>query len=257
VLRGQASVYNGCCKIYAPRYRQATFASFLDNKGNGSQAIDLAYKDVEAAFDYFISHYNNGRPFIIAGHSQGSRHTFRLLEKRITGTPLAARLVAAYPIGIGHNKGDFAKVAPDLPPCASATDLGCVVSWNAVAPGAPVWIDPKDHFCINPLTWKTTAGVGGFDLNTGSLSLQNGVQIVEKVADADCVEGRLIVSALHSDIYDQRPMILGKNNYHILDYALFYMNLRKNTQDRVAAYLTAHPQAPAPAQTQVETGGPG
>src|SRR4029079_313076 len=27
VLRGQAAVFNGCCKIYAPRYRQATIYS--------------------------------------------------------------------------------------------------------------------------------------------------------------------------------------------------------------------------------------
>lgn len=30
----QASVFNGSCKVYAPRYRQATLYSFADSKGN-------------------------------------------------------------------------------------------------------------------------------------------------------------------------------------------------------------------------------
>src|SRR4026209_2404232 len=99
VLRGQASVFNSCCRVYAPRYRQATIYSFMDNSGSGRSALHVAYEDVERAFDYFIEHYNQGRPFILAAHSQGSLHVRTLLEKRITGTALSERLVAAYPIG--------------------------------------------------------------------------------------------------------------------------------------------------------------
>ena len=88
VLRSQASVFNSCCRIYAPRYRQATIFSFMDSSGSGKDALQLAYGDVERAFDYYIEHYNQGRPFILAGHSQGSVHARTLLEKRITGTPL-------------------------------------------------------------------------------------------------------------------------------------------------------------------------
>ena len=69
-IRMQASVFNGSCKVYSPRYRQATFGSFLEKKpGSGKQALDLAYQDVKAAFDYYLNNYNHGRPFIIAGHS--------------------------------------------------------------------------------------------------------------------------------------------------------------------------------------------
>ena len=42
ILRHQASVFNSCCDVYAPRYRQATFFSFMDQSGNGAAALDLA-----------------------------------------------------------------------------------------------------------------------------------------------------------------------------------------------------------------------
>ena len=33
VLPAQAAAFNSCCKVYAPRYRQATIASFFDLEG--------------------------------------------------------------------------------------------------------------------------------------------------------------------------------------------------------------------------------
>ena len=109
----------------------------------------------ERAFDYFIEHYNQGRPFILAGHSQGSVHVRTLLEKRITGTPLRERLVAAYPIGFSIDREAMAKAVPDVPVCESAEQIGCVVSWNAVGPDAAPWGDPRKNICVNPLTWRT------------------------------------------------------------------------------------------------------
>ena len=66
-------------------------------------------------------------------------------------------------------------------------------------------------------------------------------RILPGAADAQCVDGRLLVSEIHADGFAARP--LGRGNYHIYDYALFAMNLRKNAEARVAAYLAAHPAA--------------
>ena len=63
VLRNQASAFNGCCRVYAPRYRQATLFSFFDQEGeesDGSQAIRFAYEDVKTAFEYYLDNYNAG-----------------------------------------------------------------------------------------------------------------------------------------------------------------------------------------------------
>jgi hypothetical protein len=254
VLRSQASVFNGCCKIYAPRYRQATIYSFMDNSGSGESALNLAYEDVQRAFDYFIEHYNHGRPFILAAHSQGSLHLRTLLEKRITGTPLRERLVAAYPIGFGIDREALAQAVPDVPVCESAAQIGCIVTWNAIGPQADRWGDPRKNICVNPLTWLADGAAAEAALNlggvaypgtfAGTLADVKGVPqdfidakpVVEPgVADAQCVDGMLLVKQIHSKNYAARPM--GRDNYHIYDYNLFHMNIRKNVEQRVAAYL--------------------
>jgi Protein of unknown function (DUF3089) len=262
VLRGQASVFNGCCRIYAPRYRQATIYSFMDNSGSGKAALQLAYEDVERAFDYFIEHYNQGRPFILAAHSQGSVHVRTLLERRITGTPLRERLVAAYPIGFGIDREEMAKSVPDVPVCESAEQIGCVVTWNAVGPHAQPWGDPRKNICVNPLTWHADGAAAQASLNLGGVTYPGTFEgtladvkgvpqdfiaakpVLETgVADAQCVDGMLLVKEIHSKNYAARPM--GRDNYHIYDYNLFHMNLRKNVEERVAAYLDAVGRASA------------
>jgi len=254
VLRGQASVFNGCCRIYAPRYRQATIYSFMDGSGSGKAALQLAYEDVERAFDYFIEHYNQGRPFILASHSQGSVHVRTLLERRITGTALRERLVAAYPIGFGINREEMAKAVPDVPVCESAEQIGCVVTWNAVGPKAQPWGDPRKNICVNPLTWRADGAAAEASLNLGGVAYPGTFEgtladvkgvpedfiaakpvLETAVADAQCVDGMLLVKEIHSKNYAARPM--GKDNYHIYDYNLFHMNMRKNVEQRVAAYL--------------------
>jgi hypothetical protein len=260
VLRGQASVFNSCCRIYAPRYRQATIFSFLDRSGSGASALQLAYEDVERAFDFFIEHYNQGRPFILAAHSQGSLHVRKLLEKRITGTPLRERLVAAYPIGFAINRDEMARAVPDVPVCESAEQIGCVVTWNAVGPKVRNWADPSRNVCVNPLTWRTDGEPADASLNIGGVSYAGTFEgtladvkgvpqdfvdakpILETgVADAQCVDGMLLVREIHSKFYGARPM--GRDNYHIYDYALFHMNLRKNIEGRVAKYLVGRASA--------------
>jgi len=254
VLRGQASVFNGCCRIYAPRYRQATIYSFMDGSGSGKAALQLAYEDVERAFDYFIEHYNQGRPFILASHSQGSVHVRTLLERRITGTALRERLVAAYPIGFGINREEMAKAVPDVPVCESAEQIGCVVTWNAVGPHAQAWGDTRKNICVNPLTWRADGAAAAASLNLGGVAYRGTFEgtladvkgvpqdfidakpVLETgVADAQCVDGMLLVKEIHSQNYAARPM--GKDNYHIYDYNLFHMNMRKNVEQRVDAYL--------------------
>jgi hypothetical protein len=260
VMRSQASVFNSCCKVYAPRYRQATLFSFMDRSGSGAAALDVAYRDVERAFDHFLEHYSHGRPFVLASHSQGSVHLRTLLEKRITGTVLRERLVAAYPVGFGIDRELMAKAAPDVPVCTSAEQLGCAVTWNAVGPHASRFGDPGRNICVNPLTWRADGERAGHDLNAGAVAYPGtfegaiadlkelpqeyveGKPILEMgVADAQCVDGLLLISEIRSSHYNARP--LGRDNYHVYDYNLFHMNVRKNVEGKVARYLAEHPPA--------------
>lgn len=240
VLDGEASAFNGCCRVYAPRYRQAGLSAFLDKKGNGEKALAIAYQDVEAAFDYFILHFNQGRPFIVAGHSQGTRHLQLLLQRRIAGTPLLERMVAAYLIGFNVDRNVMAKTVPNIPVCSEAKSLGCYVTWNSAGPKAGYFGYTPTTVCVNPLTWRADGARADFALNLGSLSTTNAVTLKPGAADAQCIEGRLRVSALRTDQFKKVPMLLGRDNYHVLDYLLFYMNLRQNAQARSIAWLTLH-----------------
>ena len=54
-IRYQASVFNGSCKVYAPRYRQASLVTYIEKKGNAPKVFAFAYQDVKQAFLYYIN----------------------------------------------------------------------------------------------------------------------------------------------------------------------------------------------------------
>jgi hypothetical protein len=250
VLRGQASVFNSAGAIYAPRYRQATLYAFLDDTASGPAALRVAYQDVLAAFDYFLEHYSHGRPFILAGHSQGSRHLVPLVRDRIAGGPLRERLVAVYAVGYAIKAHEL---PADVSVCDHADQIGCLVTWNSVGPDAARFGDPGADICVNPLTWLADGNHADFAENLGAVSfgafgfsanpdptalLAPRTVVVEPgAADGQCIDGRLLVSDIRSANFGAEPM--GEDNYHIYDYALFYMNIRANAEARAAAYLAA------------------
>ena len=231
VMRGQASVFNGCCRIYAPRYRQATLAAFFDDGESGPRALALAYEDVVAAFRYYVTHFNEGRPFVLAGHSQGSRHADLLMADEIVGTELADRMVAAYPVGFGLDGSN------GVPVCETPTQTGCQVTWNTVGPAAGDLLASPDNICVNPLTWRVDGDHAGHDANLGAVNFDRAITHEPGAADAQCRDGRLQVSEIRSSNYSMMP--LGRDNYHIYDYALFYVNIRQNVETRVDAFLNA------------------
>jgi len=239
VLKGQASAFNGCCAIYAPLYRQATLYSFIDESGQGEAALEFAYQDVEKSFAEFI-HRTAGRPFILAGHSQGALHLFKLMAKQVSGTALMGQLVAAYPIGTEQDADEFASQAPDIPVCNSAGQTACYVTWNARGLNAAP-MNELGTACVNPLSWHADQEMVPASLNLGAFGLADlGAdhdQIVSKFAGAQCLGSELLVSEFSTPMYDDLPINIGKNNYHLLDYALFYNNIRANAQTRVNAHL--------------------
>jgi hypothetical protein len=234
-MRAQASVFNGCCRVFAPRYRQATLASFFDEAGSGKQAIDLAYSDVDRAFTEFLKRIK-GRPFILAGHSQGSLHLTRLIKARVIGTPLQKRFVAGYLIGSGLHGGDL-----KLPLCAGAAQTGCLVNWNAVTQAVAderkaKMPDEPPTACINPLTW-TIDGAAPASANLGAIHGQRGGPLgapLPAYTGAQCDHGMLVIDTVGPPFMN--PLVRG-GVYHIYDYNLFYMNLRANAAFRAKAFF--------------------
>ena len=79
----QASAWVDAGRMFVPFYRQAHIRAYDHLDGLGRDALLLAYTDVKAAFEFYLENYNNGKPIILAGHSQGST-ILNLLLKRQT-----------------------------------------------------------------------------------------------------------------------------------------------------------------------------
>jgi hypothetical protein len=226
-ILNQATAFNGSCKIYAPRYRQAHYYSFLTpNKEDMKAALDLAYSDIKAAFDYYMKNYNNGRPIVIASHSQGTVHAKRLLKEYFDGKPLQSQLVEAYLIGIATQADTFENIKPSNSP----DDVGGFVSWNTFARD----FYPEYHknglstaVCTNPLTWKTNEEFASEKLNTGGVGLK--YTFVNNPADAQCNQGLLWINKP----YIKGRIFIKEKIWHKADINLFWMNVRENVALRL------------------------
>lgn len=275
IMPGQASVFNGACKIYAPYYRQATFYSFLSfRKANARKALELAYTDILRAFDHYVEHENKGRPFVLAGHSQGTLMLIKLLEERIERDGnLRARFVAAYAIGFQFPKDKFGTTFKKINISTTATDTGCVIAYDTYSyRGGPshnldkveIWNGSKwrkraHHKVVgvNPLSWNTSTLKANEQHNLGAVhTVYNGKGYSvqewfgnEKIGlDAASLSKpypEVVSAELDKDgflfINTPKPKIfnvalLPGYNYHNYDYALFYMNLRQNVMDRVGRF---------------------
>jgi hypothetical protein len=191
IMPGQASVFNSCCRIFAPRYRQATFYSFLEGGKNGEKALEIAYSDVARAFDFFIKNLNEGRPFFIASHSQGTVHAIRLIEDKIDKTDLVKRMVAAYTIGFEFPKVKFERDLKNIKPSQNATDTQCVIAFDSYIEDAKplkaldrtrlpfsnedgTWGWKKranlEIFSTNPISWKTNMELADASQHLGAVS---------------------------------------------------------------------------------------
>lgn len=267
MLAGQASAFNGCGRVYAPEYRQASLMAYIQallvapHRKDGLLALDLAYSDVARAFDYFIEHYNKDRPFIIAAHSQGSGHALRLLAEKIDGTPLYARMIAAYVIGADVPVDYFERVYKDINPCASPTQSGCLIAWQTFRENAwvPSWgiirypegwesVNGRKTFSVNPLSWTSDETRVPASANTGALKARfvpktehpDGcvfVGLSPQHTWAQCHAGKLwVADQTDPTFYDRAGF------YHLFDYGLFWKNIRDNARTRADAYLHTHAQ---------------
>ena len=278
IIPSQASVFNTCCRIFAPRYRQATFYSFLKASKNSRQALTLAGDDILAAFDTYLEKWNQGRPFFLAGHSQGALHLIRLLEEKIEHTELAKQLVAAYPIGYQFPLDKFDRTLPNISPATSSQDIHCIVTWDTfLETGKPLSFLDKAEMCYyekgkltwerrafkkllghNPLTWMQDKDwvtsehhKGGVHVLLERSQKMTLSQIVaQKPMGLSCTQlsaphpqhvkakigrkGLLFVSPPTHRLF--RNFVIPGGSLHVFDVALFYMDLRKNIEERWAVY---------------------
>ena len=224
----QASVFNRSCRVYAPRYRQATVEVFYEETEDGEKALELAYADVKRAFEYYLKNYNQGRPIIIASHSQGTRHCRKLLKEYFDGTRLQSKLVAAYVIGFEVNPDRYEQ----LPVCSTANQTGCYVSWLSYKKSfEPDGEFHKKSLSVNPLTWTLDTAWAGKENNLGTVIL-NLNKRRQHATDAKIHyhQGNILW------VKTKAPFLRSMKNLHIADYNLFWYDIRQNVKDRISAY---------------------
>lgn len=256
VVQRQASAFSACCSIWSPRYRAAS-SNALMSPAHTKAAYALAYTDVERAFDWFLKNVSKGRPFIIAGHSQGAKHIGDLLEKKIAGTPLEKRMVAAYIVGINIAKAEVPLRFKDVPVCDRPDQTGCLVQWNSILAGTD--LDPlvaayeksftdvygdrpgKQMVCINPVTFDARKPDSLSVEAKGAVPGKPGFGPMQPLragaVAARCERGMLVVYPAPGLGLEPLP---GTGVMHYHDIGLFWADVRANAALRAKTWLRAN-----------------
>lgn len=228
----QASVFNQHARIYAPRFREAHISAyFTKDTLRSANAFAIAYRDIKSAFDYYLENYNNGRPIIIASHSQGTTHAMQLLKDYFENKPLQKQLVAAYLVGMAIPKDFFSS----LELCEDPAQTGCFCGWRTFRKGfKPPYVIAEKEFSLvtNPLTWKKGNEYAARKINKGSVLFKFN-KVHKRTTDAQINEGVIWV---------KRPrfpwsFLYTTKNYHVGDINLYYMNIRNNVGQRIENYF--------------------
>ena len=240
LLVSQAGVYSESANLFAPFYRQMSMAALDSSKDMFSNKyFRIGAEEVQRAFDYYLTHFNKDRPFILAGHSQGSMVLLDLLFQRFQNKDLQDRLVAAYIIGYSVTKENMEKY-PHLALAQNSDDTGVIITYNTQAPGAagsPVLLDGA--LCINPLNWKTDNSAADKSMNLGAVFFkQNSDTIDREVPQYTGAQIDTATGALNTNPPDTfEAEFFPEGVYHKYDYAFWYRNLQQNVKDRINAYL--------------------
>lgn len=253
----QASAYEASTNVFVPYYRQAgmpVMKKSWQETGNVYAAIsDMPYDDITAALDYYFENCNNGRPFIIAGHSQGAAMTLLVLRKYFKEHPdYYKRMVAAYAIGYSVTKDDL-KTYPHMKFATGEADTGVIISWNTegkenVEGNVKTAVLLPGAISINPLNWKLDETYAPASENLGSLVLNEETGKIETAdigADAQIVlsRGTVVTNAIPDPMPEEAAKItadyFGPGARHNNDYTFYYNNIKDNVAKRVAAYMAS------------------
>lgn len=248
VFGRQATAFETFANIYAPYYRQADAGYTLGLPEDQRETIigGIPTLDATAAFDYYIKHYNQNRPFILAGHSQGSNVLIHLLSGYMKDNPdVYQRMIAAYVIGYPVTSA-YLDSNPHLKFAEGPDDVGVIISYNTQSPGVvppnnPVMSDIVG-IVINPITWirtetlaTTAEGLGSIMPDTATMEFIPVPQYAD--AKVDINKGVLVCSSADSTALYIFTAPFGMGVYHSFDYPFYFFNIRANAENRANKFL--------------------
>ena len=231
-MAGVDQIMSAGLNYYSPYYRQCTLQTFVSEE-DMQRRLPLAMSDVKRAFAYYLAHLNGGRPFVLAGFSQGGMAVVELLKQMDSAA--YRRMVAAYVIGWHVTDSDMA-ACPYIRPAKDSADIGVTVCYNSVRDNTSAipLVSEGNRVAINPVNWRTDTVPA--TLANPILAADNGQPNTLTVTlDTNTL-------LLHVDGFDSIeftiPYIGRPGNYHSLEISLYRHCLRRNIALRAERYLS-------------------
>jgi len=243
----QATAFETVGNIYSPFYQQgdASYILTLPEKERWDFVGGTPAKDVSAAFDYYINNYNNNKPFILVGHSQGAMMLMFLLKDYMIEHPeVYERMVSAYVIGYSVTN-DYMANNPHLKFANNADDTRVIISYNTQSPdiafGKNILVTDTTSLVINPINWKRDGTMAAASENLGSYMPNSlgSYSKVDNLADAqiDLAQGVVVCSTVDDEAMYTLSPTFNRGVYHSFDIPFYYYNLRENAENRANNFM--------------------
>ena len=229
-VKYQASAFGKVGNIYIPFYRQSHYKVYVSPfSRHEEKSRAIAYNDIKKAFIYYLDNYNDGKPIIIASHSQGSILSAMLIKEFFDDKPLQQKLVVAYLPGTKILDSYFKNIKK----LERRNEIGGYVSWNTYRKGSypkkyEDWF--KGATTSNPVTWdkaiKTEYEQHQGILYTDDKVYPNSVKIT--------IKDGLVWANLPR--IPKRLFLILKKDYHVADINLFWKDIEINAIDRLKSW---------------------
>ncbi len=151
----EKNIGQGDFNYFAPYYHQFTFDAISLPTSQFDSIYTTVSKEICAAFDHYMRHWNQGRKYALVGFSQGGMLVLDLLKHMSDGE--YNRMVAAYVMGYRISADDLQ--CKHIVPATDEDSPGVTVSFNSVLDNSGIWpfVSEGAVAAINPVNWKTDA----------------------------------------------------------------------------------------------------
>lgn len=241
-------------RIFAPYVRQASYSATISALLNpddpaAQRVLATGERDTLVAFRTYLRLWNEGRPFVLLGHSQGAMDLFALLRDEPSITPENG-FVAAYLPGLPHMTPERFRetFGTRILPVTSPHGVGVVAVWHTQSEDCKdnPYFTTANGLCVNPLTWTTNATPAPASLNRFAELYDYRNPVAAKRYPAFCgatllPERGAVAVPLPSDSQWDARCFMARGCFHMNDVWFFAGNIASNAADRVREWRTTHP----------------
>lgn len=231
------NMYGKDFNIIAPYYHQLTFDAFTQlSQVKFDSIYNHVADEVCGAFDYYMKHNNHGRPFILAGFSQGAMLTLDIL-RHMTDEQYS-RMIACYTLGYRLTEEDLQH--PHIKAAKGKSDNGVVISFNSTQTQDAIWqlVSEGAATCINPVNWHTdaTPAVFTFEKTTNVVHVDEASHVLIVTSDTP---------SYFDAFYDAAPFFLkagvSRKNLHHWDLLFYASHIHDNALLRAKSARQVQP----------------